>query len=541
MRRWVKIAIGSAVLIAVILGLTPFLVNANTFRPKIENELTSTLGRKVTLGHLSVSLFTGGLVADDISISDDPEVSTTPFLEAKELDLGVEVWPFLLHRTVQIDSLTVDSPSIHLIHEQNGTWNFSSMGNSAAQPALPQQSSLPVLMANEVRIKNGSATVTTLPVVGSPFTCTDINLTVKQFSFTAAFPFDLSVQVPGDGSLALTGNAGPISQSDAAKTPFQAKLEIKHFDPIAANVIEKADGVSTVADLTAQISSDGTNLTSNGQIVATKLQLARGGSPTPQAVNIDFALSDNLATRAGQVTDVAIHTGAVETHLTGTYQMTAQGMALALHLAAPNLPVDQLEDLLPAAGVKLPSGSKLSGGTLSATLTITGPASATTISGPVEIDNTELAGFDLGSKIQGINPFGGTKGGTKIEKLSTTVTNSAQGTQFGNIYASLPQIGTATGSGAVSSADALDFSLTATFNNASILGSVANAGISAVGVLLGGGVNKAADNGIPLTITGTTSNPSIKANLGAMMKKQVGGGEGIKSSATKTLKGLFGH
>ena len=65
----------------------------------------------------------------------------------------------------------------------------------------------------------------------------------------------------------------------------------------------------------------------------------------------------------------------------------------------------------------LPSGSRLKGGTLSAQLTVTGPVNAITIAGPVELDNSQLSGFDLGSKIQGINPIGGTSGGTEIQKL----------------------------------------------------------------------------------------------------------------------------
>ena len=57
----------------------------------------------------------------------------------------------------------------------------------------------------------------------------------------------------------------------------------------------------------------------------------------------------------------------------------------------------------------LPTGSSLQGGTLTANIAVTGPATTATLAGPVEIDNTKLAGFDLGSKIQGLNPFGGTR------------------------------------------------------------------------------------------------------------------------------------
>ncbi len=457
-KRWVKIVVAVAAVGLLILVVVPFLVNADSFRPQIENQLSSSLNRKVTLGHLSLSLLTGSLVAEDISIADDPSLSSTPFLEAKKLNLGIELGQLLFHRTVQITELKVDSPAIHLIHLENGTWNFSSMGSPSAAPATGS-SSVPALSVDELQIKNGSATVATIPASGNPFSCNAIDLTVKHFSFAQAFPFDLSVELPGSGSVKLTGTAGPIAPQDSSKTPFSATLEIKHFDPVTANVIQASDGISMVANLDAKLASDGNNLTSSGTITASQLKLARSGSPAPQPVKISFAISDNLGTRSGQVSDIAIQTGSAAAHISGDFKAGGQSVALNLRMAAPNLPIDQLEELLPAAGITLPSGSQLRGGTLTANLTLTGPANAITIAGPVEIDNTKLAGFDLGSKIQGINPLGGTGGGTQIEKVSVTVSSSPQMTSFGNIYASVPVIGTASGSGTISPSEELNFQM----------------------------------------------------------------------------------
>jgi AsmA protein len=320
---------------------------------------------------------------------------------------------------------------------------------------------------------------------------------------------------------------------------------LKHFDPVAAGVIERDEGIAMVADFSAQLASDGTSLTSTGKLVASRLQLSRGGSPAAQPVDVDYAVSDELATRSGKVSNISIHTGSVAVHVNGSYRSTGPSVALDLHLSAPSLPIDQLEKLLPTVGVHLPSGSQLHGGTLSANLAITGPVSAMVIAGPIEIDNSQLAGFDLGSKIEGINPLKGTSGGTAIEKLSTDVRSSPQATQFDKIYASVPQIGTASGSGSVSPSGALDFQLVAKLNNATPVGAVVNTGLNAVGSLLGGGSNTTANNGIPLTIKGTTSNPSIHANIGSMLKQQTGGLFGKsngqqKNNPSSVLKGLFG-
>ncbi|HUV96166.1 MAG TPA: hypothetical protein VMV98_01735, partial [Acidobacteriaceae bacterium] len=218
-KLWAKVAAGVAVLVIVIFGVVPFFINADTFRPKIEKELSISLGRKVTLGHLSLSLLRGSLIADKISVADDPSFSSGPFLEAKQLRLGIELGQFIFHHSVHITAFIVESPSIHLIHAQNGTWNFSKIGNQNARPAAGQESVLPSLSVNEVEIRNGSASVSSIPAAGNPFMCTAINLSVKQFSITQQFPFDLSLKTTGDGSLELKGTAGPISQKDASNTP----------------------------------------------------------------------------------------------------------------------------------------------------------------------------------------------------------------------------------------------------------------------------------------------------------------------------------
>lgn len=550
-KRWVKILIAVAAVLIVVVLLVPLFVNADTFRPRIEAELSSSLSRKVTLGHLSFSLLSGSLVAQDISIADDPALSSSPFVQAKSLDFGIKVGEFLFHHSVQITDITIDSPAIHLIHNKNGTWNFSSIGSNASsstntQPASQSGSVTPVLTIAQIKIKDGSAIVSSIPQTGNPFQCTGINLSVKQFSFSNSFPFELSAKLPGDGTVDLSGNAGPIAQKDASDTPFNAKLQLKHFDPVAANVVAAGQGISMLADFDAQVASDGTNLTSTGNVVANRLQLSRTGSPAPQPVNLNYNVVDHLDARTGQVSDISAHSGNAAVHVKGTYQLTEQGAVLNLHLAAPGVPIDDLEQLLPAVGVNLPSGSKLKGGTLTANLAITGPATATTIAGPAEIDNTQLAGFDLGSKIQGINPLGGTGGGTQIQKLSITLDSSPQMTKLSNIDASVPIIGTATGSGTVAPSGALNFQLVAKFNNSSAVGSVANQGISALTGFLGNSSSNSANNGIPLIITGTTSSPSIRADVKSMIKQQAGGILGQQNSqqpsnAVKQLKGLFGH
>jgi AsmA protein len=543
----IGILVAVVVLLLLVVLLVPLFVNANTFRSTLETQLSDALGRKVTLGNLSFSVFSGSLVADNISIADDPAFSSKPFLQAKSLHIGVQVAPLLFHRQLLVTSFVADSPSIDLVHNAQGTWNFSDMGRNAGSRTqnTKKESAIPNFTVGEIKVVNGTAVVSDVPLTGTPFTYSNLNLSANDFSFAKSFPFELSAGLPGGGLLDARGNAGPVNQKDASDTPLNTTIHLKHFDPVAAGVIQADQGISMLADVTAQVTSNGQTLTSKGTVNAARLQLVANGSPTPNPVNISYTVNHNLDARNGQINDLSINTGGVAVHVNGTYAMTGPQVTLALQLAAPNLPINQVEALLPAAGVRLPSGSSLQGGTLTANLAITGPATAPTINGPVEVDNTRLAGFDLSSKISGLKPASGSQGGTQIQTVRANVNSSSQGTRIDNLYVSVPQLGTATGAGTVSPQGALNFQVVAKINTSS----GALAGLTSVGGgVLGQAVSTAAANGIPVHITGTTTNPVIQADLNQLLQKNAGNilkqqilGNGSKQPNAKDVLKLFHH
>jgi AsmA protein len=547
----ISILVGVVILLLLAVLLVPLFVNVNTFRSTLETQLSSALGRKVTLGNLSFSIFSGSLVADNVSIADDPAFSDKPFLQAQSLHIGVEVMPLLLHRQLLVRNFVADSPSINLVHNAQGVWNFSDIGTHAASRTQDTQkeTALPNFTVGELKVVNGTAAVSDLPATGAPFVYSNLNLSVEQFSFAKAFPFELTASLPAGGTLEVKGNAGPVNQKDASETPLGANIDLKHFDPVAAGVLPKSNGVSMLADITAQVTSNGQILNSNGTVHAANLVLVANGSPTPSPVDLKYTIQHNLEARSGEISDLTVNTGAVAAHVTGTYQIKGPQTILALHLSAPNLPIDQVEALLPAAGVRLPSGSKLQGGTLTANLNITGPSSGPTISGPVEVDNTKLAGFDLSSKIGGLKPVSNSQGGTVIQTVRANVASSSEGTRIDNLYTSVPSLGTATGSGTVAPGGGLNFQVVAKINTTSGVGAQALAGANAANGILGQAISTAAANGIPVHISGTTSNPVIQADLsklfeknaGNILKQQILGNGNQKPNPGALLNNLFHH
>src|ERR1700760_2280627 len=115
LKQWVLVVLAVFFLIVFVLSLVPFVVNAEAFRSTIESQLSNALGREVTMGHMTFAIMAGSLDAEDLSIADDPQFSNVPFLQAKKLNVGVEVLPIMFRHQVHITKLKIDTPSIQLI------------------------------------------------------------------------------------------------------------------------------------------------------------------------------------------------------------------------------------------------------------------------------------------------------------------------------------------------------------------------------------------------------------------------------------------
>src|SRR5580765_4362913 len=108
------ILVGFGILVLAV-PLVPFLIPVNRFRLNIEEKTSAALGRKVRLGNLRLSLFRRSLAAEDLSISDDPSFSPSPFLTAKSLNVGVELLPLIFSKTLNVTGITIQNPKVMLI------------------------------------------------------------------------------------------------------------------------------------------------------------------------------------------------------------------------------------------------------------------------------------------------------------------------------------------------------------------------------------------------------------------------------------------
>ena len=521
MNRTLKVlAIILGILIVVIVAV-PFLVDVNTFRPKLESELTDTLGRQVKVGSLSLSLLSGGVSADDISIADDPQFGSAPFVQAKSLKVGVELVPLIFSKTLNVTELTLKEPEITLLKSQDGEkWNFSSLGGKspAAKPAETQtapSSGNPALSVAKLNIKDGKLTISRAGSSPKPIIYDKVNIEVNSFSFTSSFPFKMTAQLPAGGSLGLEGTAGPIDPNNAAYTPLQAKVSVQGLNLAKSGFLDPASGISGIADLDETLTSDGHRAKANGTLKASGLQVAAKGSPAGKPVQVTYALEHDLAKEAGSITQGDIAMGRAVAHLTGTYEAHGAITAVNLKLNGQGMPVDDLEVMLPAFGVVLPPKSALKGGTFNIDVASSGPIDKLVTTGTIRLENSSLANFDLGSKLAAVSALSGKQTGndTTIQNFSSDVRVAPEGTQANNINLTVPAIGVLTGTGTVSPANQLAFKMNA-----------------AVGGMA-----------VPFAIAGTTSDPrfvpDVKGIAAALLKNALNG----KSSGQQNpLNGVMG-
>jgi AsmA protein len=554
-----------AVLIVLVLA-APFLIPVNQFRPTIEDKASAALGRKVNVGNLSLSLFSGSLAADNLTIADDPKFSKSPFLSAKSIKVGVELLPLILRKELNITAIVIDTPEVTLLRSGGGEWNYSSFGAAAAkaQGKPAAQQSLGQFSVDKLELRNGRIVIGSLNSQKRSI-YDKVDLTATTVSLTGKFPVTLTASLPGGGDLKLDGTAGPLDQENTVLTPVNAKLTVNNLNLATTGILDPSAGLGGLLDLNATLASQNGEASISGSTKLSKALLIAGGSPAAIPVIVDFNTKYDLRKSRGVLEPSTLRIGNAVCHLGGTYEVPADSDAAVLQIKVQgqDMPAKDLEAFLPALGIHMPSGASLQGGNLSTNLELSGPTNKLVTSGNVGLFNAKLAGFDLGSKLSAVSKLVGLNTGKDldIEKMTTNLHMAPTGIEAQNFLAVVPSLGTVVGNGTIDAKNNLDFKMVATLKNAiggaagaagnaatgaasnalgGLLGNMTGGAGGAAGGLLGNCKNASGGSGptLPFQVKGTMSDPKFIPDVGGvaagMLKSQLscfGGGSQTKASS----------
>jgi AsmA protein len=296
--------------LVVVVAVTPYLIHVDQFRPFIERSTSVALGRKVDIGNLRLSLSSRSLTAETLTVADDPAFSSTPFLTAKSLSLGVELSPLILSRSLKVTAITIDSPEVTLIRNPAGRWNYSSLGSSftgAGTTAL-----------KKIAWKNGKATV---GVTGSAKRSIydHLDLAASDVALLSRFPVIATGDLDGGGHFTLAGTVGPLNQEDASLTPVDGKITVNALNLAARGFLNPSIGLGGLFDLDATIASRSDEREIKGMARISKALLVAGGSPSGRPVMLDFNTKYNRRKNSGVLGPSTLRIGNATANLSGTY------------------------------------------------------------------------------------------------------------------------------------------------------------------------------------------------------------------------------
>ncbi|HET7440166.1 MAG TPA: AsmA family protein, partial [Terriglobales bacterium] len=422
--------VGIVILVIIVILIVAVAIFAATFDVNryhglVQSQLQEHLGRHVSLGNMSLGIFPPRFRVQNISIADDPSFSKAkPFVQAQELDVSVKLLP-LLHKDVQINTLNLQRPSVELIKNAQGQWNFSTIGKQQAgtepsQPApnkapqkQPQQKPEPgtgqkpaenkeQLSLGELAISDGQLALTD-EQARKPRTVYDhINITLKDFAPDSPFTLDASVHLPGTGAqeIRLQGKGGPINQGDPTATPFHGALDLKGVQIadfqkfLNTPALTNTDGVISGH---TNIANEGGKASANGETTISDPKIKGVAVGYPIVANYD--VNDDLATDLMRINKATLKLGQTPIDATGTVNMKPTPMQLDLHVIANNVSIAEAARLASAAGIAFPPGTNVTG-QVKADVTARGAADKPALNGTVSASNVQATGKDIAQPVQ---------------------------------------------------------------------------------------------------------------------------------------------
>ena len=136
-----------------------FLLPLDTFRPTLENAASDALGRAVHIdGPLSLALYPApGISLAKVSIANAKGSRDAEMVTVDRVVVGAKLLP-LLSRHLQVTSVILEKPVIHLETEANGTANWQIDVGKPAQPGGNVDSTLNHIGFRDFRVDGGQIT-----------------------------------------------------------------------------------------------------------------------------------------------------------------------------------------------------------------------------------------------------------------------------------------------------------------------------------------------------------------------------------------------
>ncbi len=406
--RWFKPAIAvGGVLVLAFAGLLalPMLLDINTYRGQIVNQLEQKLGRKVSLGKLGLRVLPSiKVTVDDLSIGEDPQITQGDFVQAKSVRLQLGLLK-LLSGKPEVSGIELVEPNVTLIKTSADKWNWSSLKPLQETGQESEQAPFDLVITNgSFKLIDRSST----QQVEKSYT--GVNVSLDDFSPRRSFDFVIGLTLPGEkaGKLEFAGTAGPIDQKDSSQTPIDARLKL---DAVELSSLEALAGTQSphAGKLTADATISGKfseGLNASGEIKAEQLRLIEGVEPAKQPVEAKFKLTakfekkpENQSELSLKLDQADVKLGNTAVSVTGQINKLPASPTFDLQLRGDRMALDSLLESAYAFGFGPPPGTKASG-VATVNLKATGDQNNFALNGQAEFRDLKFQSPSLPQAIQ---------------------------------------------------------------------------------------------------------------------------------------------
>ena len=409
------IVIGVLLVVGLVVALVlPSFLDVNRYHDQIQAQMQKHLGRPVTLGAMSLSLLPPSFRVENATIGEDPAFSTgQPFAQAQELRVAPKLWP-LLHGQIELSSLELRQPRIEIVRNEQGVWNFASLGQAAeaapatpsaapapAQPVPPSQPQQAFSLAN-FTVTDGTVAVTDLQKRQPRSVYDHIDLSVEDYQPGQAFSVDVAAHLPGAGAekMELSGTIGPLLPNDFEHTPFQGKFKL---DEVSLSGLQRFLNTASLAEVdgvasgSAEVRNEKGQLASSGSLTLEQARVR--GNDVGYTLAADYSFTDDLERDLLKIDKGNLRLGSTPVAVTGTIDVHGSPAIVDLQIKTAEVSIAEAARLAAVFGVVFNPKMKIDG-RLQADLHAQGPLTSPILNGTLDGKELAISGGDLKQPVQ---------------------------------------------------------------------------------------------------------------------------------------------
>ena len=205
-----RVAVAAALVLLLLFLVRP---GASRLKSRIITSLSAAVGRPVDLGSVHIRLLPRpGFDLENLVVYDDPSFGSEPMLRASEVTADLRL-SSLLRGRLEVAKLDLTEPSLNLVHQAGGGWNFQGLMERAARTPLAPTGKIkseprPIFpyiegTSGRINFKNGPEK--------KPYALTNADFSLWQESENAwglrlkALPFRSDMNLNDTGQLQVTG------------------------------------------------------------------------------------------------------------------------------------------------------------------------------------------------------------------------------------------------------------------------------------------------------------------------------------------------